>query len=185
MFRTNARTGLGIGRRLMNLGSKFTFMAMAVLLVLLCSFPALAEPEKPYTIGGEVYVNGKKLTQNDTDYTITLEVDGVELVSYTMGDYAVAYYTLSVPMDTDSEISDKGFPGNDAYIYFREHSTVQEESCVLMLQGNNAAEYLIAFGSNPDTGLLLLEASVAGESVTHRVRCNTTVGVRWLHLHDQ
>ncbi|MCK5018850.1 MAG: hypothetical protein KAS32_17440, partial [Candidatus Peribacteraceae bacterium] len=74
-------------------------------------------------------------------------------------------------------------PGNDAFIYFREHSTVQDESSVLMLQGNNAAEYLIAFGSNPDTGLLLLETSTAASDTNFRVRCNTTVGVRWLHLH--
>ena len=75
-------------------------------------------------------------------------------------------------------------PGNDAFIYFREHSTVQQESSVLMLQGNNAAEYLIAFGSNPDTGLNLLETDNTGDNWTHRVRCNTTVGVRYIKLSD-
>lgn len=117
MFRTTTKVGLGIERKLRKLSWRSGSLAMSVLLVLLCSFPALATPEKSYSIGGKAYVNGVKLTQGDTDYTITLEVDGVEVVSYRMGDYPVDFYTLLVPMDTDSTIPDKGFPGDKAYIY--------------------------------------------------------------------
>lgn len=117
MFRTAAKVGLGIDGKLRKLGWRSGSLAMTTLLVLFGSFPVLAAPEKPYAIGGKVFVNGKQLTARDLDYTITLEVNGKELVSYKMGDYPVDFYTLSVSMDTDSTISNKGFPGDDAYIY--------------------------------------------------------------------
>ena len=109
-------------------------------------------------------------------------ITAIEVYHETRGNAVASDYVILLGRNSNAVLTG---PGNDAFIYFREHSTVQQESSVFMLQGNNAAEYLIAFGSNPGTGLNLIEDSAATESVTHRVRCNTTVGVRWLHLHDQ
>ena len=107
----------------------FPHLLVLVFLVLLCGSQALSTPEKSYSISGKTYVNGVKTTQGDTaDFTIILEMDGVELVSYRMGDHPVDFYTLLVPMDTDSTIPDKGFPGDKAYIYI--NGTAIDENSV-------------------------------------------------------
>lgn len=118
MCRRIAKTGSGDGAKLRKLGSKSMVLSVVILLVLLSSFPALAMLEKPFTIGGKVHVNGAVLTSADTEYTVTLEVDEVQLSRYTMGDHDVDFYTLLVPMDNDPEAEPvMGHPGKLAYIY--------------------------------------------------------------------
>lgn len=128
VFRIVARSGSGMGGGRGKSSPKYKLFPLLVFLVLLCGSQALSTPEKSYSIDSKAYVNGVKLTQGDSDYTIALEVDGVELVSYRMGDYPVDFYTLLVPMDTDSTIPDKGFPGDKAYIYI--NGTVIDENPV-------------------------------------------------------
>lgn len=126
---------------------------------------------------------GLKLYRADIDNKTIARLSAIEIYSAKRGNGITAQYDIMIGRDSNAVLTG---PGNDAFIYFREHGTVQDESSVFMLQGNQAAEYLIAFGSNPDTGKLLLENSVETEAVTHRVRCNVaSVGVRWLHLHSQ
>jgi hypothetical protein len=80
---------------------------------------AFAIPQPDFTFWGTVYVNGAALTRDDTDLTITLEVEGQELVRYTMGDNPthMDYYVLIVPMDDNSAVTDKGQKGDIASIY--------------------------------------------------------------------
>ncbi len=75
VFRILARSGSGMGGGRWKSGPKYKLFPLVVFLVLLCGSQALSTPEKSYSIGGGAYVNGVKLTQGDTDYTITLEVD--------------------------------------------------------------------------------------------------------------
>lgn len=167
MFRTTTKVGLGIERKLRKLSWRSGSLAMSVLLVLLCSFPALATPEKPYAIGGKVFVSGKQLTARDLDYTITLEVNGKELVSYKMGDYPVDYYTLSVPMDTDSTISNKGFPGDDAYIYV--NGTAVDENPITL--GGYGGSTWLSINAN---------TAVTVPDTTGKSETDTRAGVEWI-----
>jgi len=72
-----------------------------------------------YTLYGRVKARGKALTKSDADYTITMEVDGVELARYVMGisrSYK-NYYVLKVPMDSDPQVSNKAHKGDTARIF--------------------------------------------------------------------
>lgn len=122
------------------------------------------------------------LYRADIDNKAISRLSAIEIYSGNRGNAVTTQYDVMIARNSNAVLT---APGCDAFIYFREHTMVQEESSVLMLQGDNAAEYLIAFGANPGSGKKLLEASAAGESITHRVKVNTTVGVRWIHLHDQ
>jgi len=74
-------------------------------------------PTQPYTLYGTATLNGDALTAQD-DAVIALKVDGVELVSYTMGDLAgTDNYVLKVPMDPDSSVTTAAQEGDSAYIY--------------------------------------------------------------------
>ncbi len=74
-------------------------------------------PTQPYTLYGTATLNGKVLTAQDDD-VIALKVEGVELVSYTMGDIAgTDNYVLKVPMDSDSSVTTAAQEGDSAYIY--------------------------------------------------------------------
>jgi len=74
-------------------------------------------PTQPYTLYGTATLNGKALTAQDDD-VISLKVDGVELVSYTMGDISgTDNYVLKVPMDSDASVTTAAQEGDSAYIY--------------------------------------------------------------------
>jgi hypothetical protein len=74
-------------------------------------------PTQPYTLYGTATLNGKVLTAQDDD-VISLKVDGVELVSYTMGDIAgIDHYVLKVPIDSNSSVTTAAQEGDSAYIY--------------------------------------------------------------------
>ncbi|RLG90101.1 hypothetical protein DRO34_06205, partial [Candidatus Bathyarchaeota archaeon] len=96
-----------------------TVFILINVLLLAGSTSVLAKPQPDFTFWGTAYVNGVPLTQTDTDYTITLEVDGIELVRYTMGDIPTYgdFYVLAVPMDDDPAVTNKGQAGDTAYIY--------------------------------------------------------------------
>ncbi|MCK4347213.1 MAG: hypothetical protein KAW47_01215, partial [Thermoplasmatales archaeon] len=76
-----------------------------------------AIPQQDYTLYGTARLNGKVLTAQDDD-VISLEVDGVELVSYTMGDIPnTDNYVLKVPMDSDPGVTTAAQEGDTAYTY--------------------------------------------------------------------
>jgi|GEM_PF-1500815 len=93
------------------------------LLLLTAGASVFAKPQPDFTFFGTASVNGVPLTQSDTDTTITLEVEGVELARYTMGDNPAAgdYYVLIVPMDDDPTVTNKGFPGDSALVYINDN----------------------------------------------------------------
>jgi hypothetical protein len=75
-----------------------------------------ALPQQSYTLYGTATLNGEVLTAHDND-VISLEVDGVELLSYTMGDITTDNYALKVPMDSDPSVTTAAQEGDTAYIY--------------------------------------------------------------------
>ncbi len=106
--------------------TKIKIILLLVFMIVMLNGISFAEPLRDYTIGGSaVRVNGELLTSNDSGYTITLEVEGVQLSVYKMGDYPTDGYTLVVPMDSDPSITDKAYPGATAYIYINGYSVDQ------------------------------------------------------------
>jgi len=101
------------------MGKKIIACAVFLLVFLGGSFSVFAMPQPDYTFLGTVSVNGIPLTQADTGYTVSLEVDGVELVRYRMGDNPGAgdSYVLIVPMDDDPAVTTKAQIGDTAYVY--------------------------------------------------------------------
>lgn len=75
-------------------------------------------PDREYTLWGNVYVDGIVLTSADTAYTISLQVDGIELASYVMGSDAIYsdWYILRTPISA-GEQSGYAQTGDTAYIY--------------------------------------------------------------------
>jgi VCBS repeat-containing protein len=100
------------------------FALMIILLVVFNGVPASAGPGPDIILAGNVYVNDnvEPLTASDTDYTVTLEVEGVELASYQMGSEPLNedWYVLYVPTD-NGLIPHVEYPvgkeGDTAYIY--------------------------------------------------------------------
>lgn len=73
----------------------------------------------------------------------------------------------------------------DCFIRCREHTGVQTNSAVLQLEGDNAAHYLVVFGSNPgsmDAGVIL-ETNTDTETSDYRVMVKTTQGDRYIYLY--
>jgi len=105
---------------------RIKFMAMVMFWCLIECIPSnvYGVPAQPYTLFGTVTVDGVALKQTDTNFTVTLKVNGVVLVSYRMGENPAAgdNYVLIVPMDTDVTVSNAAFPGNSADIYINDVS---------------------------------------------------------------
>jgi len=125
-----------------------TVFTLINLLLLAGSISALAKPQPDFTFWGTAHVNGVPLTQSDTDHIITLEVDGIELVQYTMGDMAIYedYYVLKVPMDDDPMVVDKGQAGDTAFVY---------------INGNPVDENPLTLGNYGETVLQDIYATIA------------------------
>lgn len=98
---------------------KIIACAFSLLLFLAGSISAFARPQPPFTFLGTASVNNTPLTQSDTGHTVTLEVDGIELVRYSMGDDPGAGddYVLIVPMDDDPAVTTKAQIGDTASVY--------------------------------------------------------------------
>ncbi|MFC1717049.1 PKD domain-containing protein [Candidatus Poribacteria bacterium] len=75
-------------------------------------------PDRDFTLWGAAYVDGVALTRDDAEYTISLQVNGVELVSYIMGNRSANkdWYVLRVPMSA-GEQSGYAQSGDTAQIY--------------------------------------------------------------------
>jgi hypothetical protein len=92
---------------------------IALLIAILCFGIGVvtAIPQQPYTLYGTATLNGKILTAQD-DAVMSLKVEGIELVSYTMGDISgTDNYVLKVPMDSDSSVTTAAQEGDTALIY--------------------------------------------------------------------
>ncbi len=102
------------------LGRIARHVKIALTLAIICfgiGLVTAVPPTQPYTLYGTATLNGKVLTAQD-DAVISLKVDGIELVSYTMGDIAgIDNYVLKVPMDSDSSVTTAAQEGDSAYIY--------------------------------------------------------------------
>jgi hypothetical protein len=94
-------------------------LGLVLMLFLYDSQPALSMPQMDFTIYGSARVGDKTLTRSDTDYVLTLEVNGRELVRYVMGSLPSFqdYYVLKVPMDSDPFVQDKAYMGDTAHIF--------------------------------------------------------------------
>ena len=92
---------------------------IALLIATLCFSIGVvtAIPQQPYTLYGTVTLNGEILTAQDDD-VVSLKIDDIELVSYTMGDISgTDNYVLKVPMDSDLGVTIAAQEGATAYIY--------------------------------------------------------------------
>lgn len=118
------------------------FVVFCFGLVFFCfNKPGFCMPQVDFTLYGRAMVEGKELTRSDTNYIITLEVDGVELVRYVMGSYASYedFYVLKVPMDSDPQVSNKAYMGDTANVF---------------IDGYSISENPVAIGNPGDTVLL-------------------------------
>jgi parallel beta-helix repeat protein len=94
-------------------------LKIALLFAILCFGIGLvtAIPQQDYTLYGTATLNGKVLTAQD-DAVISLKVEGIELVSYTMGDIpGTDNYVLIVPLDSEPGVTTAAQEGDTAYIY--------------------------------------------------------------------
>ena len=82
-------------------------------------------PDRDFTLWGTGYVDDLALTRDDAEYTISLQVDGVELASYVMGDRSANqdWYVLRVPMSA-GERAGYAQPGDAAQIYINGVSVI-------------------------------------------------------------
>ena len=118
------------------------FIILCFGLVFFCfNKPGCCMPQVDFTLYGRAMVEGKELTRSDTNYIITLEVDGVELVRYAMGSSASYedFYVLKVPMDSDPQVSNKAYMGDTADVF---------------IDGQSISENPVAIGNPGDTVLL-------------------------------
>ncbi len=118
------------------------FIILCFGLVFFCfNKPGYCMPQVDFTLYGRAMVEGKELTRSDTNYIITLEVDGVELVRYAMGSSASYedFYVLKVPMDSDPQVSNKAYMGDTADVF---------------INGHSISENPVAIGNPGDTVLL-------------------------------
>jgi hypothetical protein len=117
---------------------KVSILCFGLVFFFYASQAAFGMPQMDFTLYGQVIVGGKALTKSDTDYTITLKVDGVELVQYVMGSSASYgdYYVLKVPMDSNPQVSDKAYIGDTANIFINGHP-VSENPVAIGNPGEN------------------------------------------------
>ena len=114
-------------------------VAIAVAIAILCLGIGLvtAIPQQDYTLYGTATFDGTVLTARD-DAVISLTVDGIELVSYKMGDISgTNNYVLKVPMDSDTGVTTAAQEGYTAYIYIN-GVAINEGSQIIGAPGTNA-----------------------------------------------
>lgn len=91
-------------------------IVLIIAILCFCIGVVTAIPQQDYTLYGTATLNGKILTAQD-DAVVSLKVDGIELVSYTMGDItSTDNYVLKVPMDSDPGVTTAAQEGDTAYI---------------------------------------------------------------------
>ncbi len=100
----------------------FTIAAFLAAMLGVCCLAVLGNgpppiPERYYTLWGTAYVDNVALTRDDTGYTISLQVNDEELVSYAMGALSIDWYVLMIPMSVGEQQPDTAQTGDTAYIY--------------------------------------------------------------------
>jgi hypothetical protein len=135
-------------------GNKRVKLCVLSLLFVAVSVSVIARPQPDYTLWGTAYVNGVPLTQKHTGYVIRVEVDGTELVRYTMGSVQSYgdHYVLKVPMDDDPSCTQKGHAGDIAHIFIND-SAVDDLPAVLGGYGKTVQRDLHATILVHETGL--------------------------------
>jgi len=97
--------------------AQYVKIALAIAILCFCSGLVTAVPQQDYTLYGTATLDGTILTAQD-DAVISLTVDGIEVVSYTMGDIpGTDYYVLKVPLDSDPGVTTAAQEGDTAYVY--------------------------------------------------------------------
>jgi parallel beta-helix repeat protein len=92
-------------------------VTLTIAILCFCIGVITAIPQQPYTLYGTATLNGKVLTAQD-DNVISLKVEGIELISYTMGDIPTTdNYVLKVPIDSDPNVTTAAQEGDTAYTY--------------------------------------------------------------------
>ncbi|RCV64773.1 Outer membrane protein assembly factor BamB, contains PQQ-like beta-propeller repeat [Methanophagales archaeon] len=92
-------------------------IALAIAILCFCIGMVTAIPQQDYTLHGTATFDDTVLTAQD-DAVISLAVDGLELVSYKMGDIpGTNNYVLKVPMDSDTSVTTAAQEGDTAYIF--------------------------------------------------------------------
>ncbi len=144
-----------------------------------------AVPLSSHTFGGAVYVDGVLLTSEDTDYSVSLEVGGVELARYTMGNYS-SYdgYNLIVPMDTDCSLSSAACEGDEAYVYVNDMSVNENPVEVGAPAGYTVMDISVDYEVSLSLDVVPLNVDAAPVSVVSAVVSVTPVGVYNLTIDD-
>ena len=154
-----------------------------LLLVLVGGVSVCAVPSSPHTFGGTVYVNGVLLDSGDMDYVISFEVDGVELVRYTMGDYpSYDGYNLIVPMDTDCSVYGAACEGDDGYIYVGGMPINGNPVTVGASAGYTLADIFVEYEEPLFVDVVPLNVDIAPVGVVYAVVSVTPVGVHNLTI---
>ncbi len=149
-----------------------------LLLVLASAVFVCAVPSSPHTFGGAVYINGVLLNSGDTDYVISFEVDGVELVRYTMGDYpSYDGYNLIVPMDTDCSVYGAACEGDDGYIYVGGMPINGNPVMVGASAGYTLADIFVEYEEPLFVDVVPLNVDIAPVGVVYAVVSVTPAGV--------
>ncbi len=75
--------------------------------------------------------------------------------------------------------------GRDTVIRIREHDTLQVASSFLLLEGANAVAYMFNFNDAPgaEDAEVVLDTHSDTETSDARIRCNTTLGDRYIYLY--
>ncbi len=120
-------------------------IALAIAILCFCSGLVTAIPQQDYTLYGTATLDGVVLTAQD-DAVISLAVEGVELVSYRMGNISgTDYYVLKVPLDSDPGVTTAAQEGDTAYIYI--NGVEISEGTQIMGAPSNTARFDISAGS--------------------------------------
>ncbi len=149
-----------------------------LLLVLVGGVFVCAVPSSPHTFGGSVYVNDVLLDSEDMDYTVTMEVGGVELARYTMGDYS-SYdgYNLIVPLDEDCSVYGAACEGDEGYIYVNDMPIEGGSVTVGASAGYTLVDIFVEYEELLFVGVVPLDRDIAPVGTVYAVVSVTPVGV--------
>ena len=144
-----------------------------------------AVPLSPHTFGGAVYVNGVLLDSGDTDYVVSMNVGGVELVRYTMGDYS-SYdgYNLIVPVDTDCSVSSSACVGDEGYIFVNGVPIEGGSVTVGASAGYTLVDIFVEYEEPLFVDVVPLDVYIAPEGMVYAVVSVTPAGVYNLTIDD-
>jgi len=141
------------------------YSKIALIIAILCFTTGVvtAIPQQSYKLYGTATLNEEVLRAFDDD-VISLKVDGVELVSYTMGDIPTTdNYVLKVPMDSDPSVTTAAQKGDTAYIYIN-GIAINEGPQVIGAPGTTVQHEISAKSANNPPSVTVLYPC-GGESI--------------------